>query len=163
MDGEVAKSPKPVGPYRRARRAFGRWRRSAFDPNNLAGRLEKQRSQINDQNRQLAELKRQVEALRKRIQPVEHASNHREVEHGNLTIQVGVWEQRLGRLEELMARHPLSDVTDIPEGRSLLEEIRRQHEQIRVRMQVIAQYEERLRRVEEALVKLYHGDVRHPF
>lgn len=159
-------APSP-GVYRRARRAFGRWRRLAADPNNLAGRLDKQRSQLERQAREIADLKAKVETLRKRIHPVELASSHREVEHGNLAIQVGVWEERLGRLEERLRDERFAggagDLGDADEARSLVDAVRREHEQVRVRMQVIAQYEERLRRVESAVVELYDGDVRHPF
>ena len=150
--------------YRRARRAFGRWRRKVADPNNLAGRVAKQRGQLDRQEREIAELKAKVEALRKRLHPVELASNHREVEHGNLAIQVGVWEERLGRLAYGVRGDAFSaDPAETDQARSLVEEVRREHEQVRVRMQVVAQYEERLRRLESAVVKLYDGDVRHPF
>jgi hypothetical protein len=163
MTEENMTTPSP-GVYRRARRAFGRWRRLAADPNNLAGRLDKQRLQLERQAREIADLKSTVETLRKRIHPVELASSHREVEHGNLAIQVGVWEERLGRLEERLRHEPLVvDAEEPAEARRLVDEVRREHEQVRVRMQVIAQYEERLRRVESAVVKLYDGDVRHPF
>lgn len=81
-------TPSP-GPYRRARRAFGRWRRSVADPNNLAAKVDKQRAQLDRQATQIAELKSSVAALGKRLHPVEHASAHREVEHGGLAIQIG--------------------------------------------------------------------------
>jgi len=161
---QPAQPAPPPGTYRRARRALGRWRRSVADPNNLAGRLDKQRSQLDRQARDIADLKAKVETLRKRIHPVELASNHREVEHGNLAIQVGVWEERLGRLEQRVSGETFTaDEAETAEARSLVEEVRREHEQVRVRMQVIAQYEERLRRLESAVVGLYDGDVRHPF
>ncbi len=47
-----------------------------------------------------------------------------------------------------------------PDG--LLAEVRREHEQIRVRFQMMSRYEERLRRLEDAVVKLYGGDLRGP-
>jgi chromosome segregation ATPase len=152
------------GAYRRARRNFGRWRRLVADPNNLSARLDKQRATIEEQARQIAELKATVTALGKRLHPVELASNHRELEHGRLAIQVGVCEERLGSIEERLRdeRFEGGDA-DHAEARSLVEAVRREHQQVRVRMQVISQYEERLRRMEDAVVKLYDGDVRHPF
>lgn len=156
-------APTP-GAYRRARRALGRWRRSLADPNNLAAKLDKQRAQLDRQSTQIAELKSSVAALGKRLHPVEHASKHREVEHGGLAIQIGIVEERLGKIEESLRGAEFdADDAERAEARSLVEAVRREHEQVRVRMQVIAQYEERLRRLEDAVVKLYDGDVRHPF
>jgi len=152
------------GPYRRARRKLGWWRSRLADPNNLRGRLDKQRTQLEQQARQIAELKATVAALGKRIHPVELASTHRELEHGRLAIQVGVCEERMGKLEEeLRSEQFAGEEAEHAEARSLVEAVRREHEQVRVRMQVIGQYEERLRRMEDAVVKLYDGDVRHPF
>lgn len=152
------------GVYRRTRRTLGRWRRTVADPNDLRGRLAKQRAQLDRQARQIAELTSTVAALGKRVRPVELASSHRELEHGRAVIQVGVIEERLGRLEERLRTEDLTgDSDDRAEARSLVDEIRREHEQVRIRMQVIGQYEERLRRLEDAVVKMYHGDVRHPF
>lgn len=157
------RNPSP-GAYRRARRAFGRWRRSVADPNNLAAKLDQQRTQLDRQSTQIAELKSSVAALGKRLHPVEYASKHREVEHGGMAIQIGVVEERLGKIEEdLRGVEFVADDAERAEARSLVEAVRREHEQVRVRMQIIAQYEERLRRLEDAVVKLYDGDVRHPF
>ncbi|NMM23324.1 MAG: hypothetical protein HHJ11_07485 [Phycicoccus sp.] len=152
------------GPYRRARRRFGQWRRRVADPNNLSGQLAKQRAQLEQQARHIAELRATVAALGKRLHPVELASSHRELEHGGLAIQVGICEERLGKIEERLRDERFAgDQAEIAEARSLVETVRREHEQVRVRMQVIGQYEERLRRIEDAVVKLYDGDVRHPF
>ena len=41
--------------------------------------------------------------------------------------------------------------------------MRREHDQARVRFQVISAYEERLRRLEAAVVEMYDGDIRNPF
>jgi len=46
---------------------------------------------------------------------------------------------------------------EVTEATDALGQIRREHEQIRIRMQIIASYEERLRRVDESLVSLYEG------
>ena len=154
----------PAGVYRRTRRRLGRWRRRVADPDNLRGRLDKQQRQVEQQARQIAELKTTVAALGKRIRPVELASSHRELEHGRAAIQVGVVEERLGRIEERLRREQFDgDAAEHSEARSLVEAVRREHEQVRIRMQVIGQYEERLRRLEDAVVKMYTGDVRHPF
>jgi hypothetical protein len=152
------------GVYRRTRRKLGRLRRQVVDPDNLRGRLDKQAKQLDQQARQIADLKATVTALSKRFHPVALASSHRELEHGRAVIQVGVIEERLGRIEELLRGDRFTgDAEEHAEARSLVAEVRREHEQVRIRMQVIGQYEERLRRLEDAVVKMYHGDVRHPF
>lgn len=57
------------------------------------------------------------------------------------------------RIETLRAKlaivPPVEDEKEVAEARSLIEEIQRQHAQIRVRLTGIALYEERLRRLEE--------------
>lgn len=152
------------GVYRRTRRKLGTWRRSVADPNDLRGKLARQRTQIDRQARQIADLTSTVTALGKRVRPVELASSHRELEHGRAVIQVGILEERLGRIEERLRDETWTgDSQDRAEARSLVEEVRREHEQVRIRMQVIGQYEERLRRLEDAVAKMYDGDVRHPF
>lgn len=157
-------SGSPHGLYRRTRRRLGRLRRRVADPDDLRGKVDKQRKQLEQQARQIAELTTTVTALGKRIRPVELASSHRELEHGRAAIQVGICEERLGRIEEQLRREVFAgDAAEHSEARSLVEAVRREHEQVRIRMQVIGQYEERLRRLEDAVVKMYDGDVRHPF
>jgi chromosome segregation ATPase len=161
-----AGSPVPGNPgmYRRTRRKLGRLRRQVADPDDLRGRLAKQRRQLDQQATQIADLKAAVATLGTRIRPIELASSHRELEHGRAAIQVGQVEERLGRIEERLRRENyVGDASDHVEARSLVAEVRREHEQVRIRMQVIGQYEERLRRVEDAVLKMYKGDVRHPF
>jgi hypothetical protein len=51
---------------------------------------------------------------------------------------------------------------EVGEARNVLAEVRREHERVRVRFQMISRYEERLRRVEDAAVKLYGGNLRGP-
>ena len=49
-----------------------------------------------------------------------------------------------------------------PDPADVLAEIRREHERIRVRFQMMSRYEERVRRLENAVVKLYGGNLRGP-
>lgn len=51
---------------------------------------------------------------------------------------------------------------EVAEARNVLDEVRAEHERMRVRMTVALRYEERLRRIEEAVVTLYGGDLRGP-
>jgi hypothetical protein len=48
------------------------------------------------------------------------------------------------------------------DARRVLDEVRAEHARIRARLQVVSRYEERIRRLEEAVVKLYGGDLRGP-
>jgi hypothetical protein len=136
-------------PSRTLRRILGRVRRALFVPNDIEAKLDRQAKQIDALTKGLASVK-------ERLRPVE-------VEHGRLRVQVGVVEERMGRLEQrLESGSFVADDASMAEARSLVDEVRKEHEQARVRMQIVSHYEERLRRVEEALVGLHGEDVRHP-
>lgn len=67
-----------------------------------------------------------------------------------LIPHVAAQEDRIESLRAKLAVVPaVQDPKEIAEARSLVEEIQRQHAQIRVRLAGIALYEERLRRLEE--------------
>jgi hypothetical protein len=69
----------------------------------------------------------------------------------------------MGALEErLQTGTFVADDASMAQARSLVDEVRREHEQVRVRMQLVSHYEERLRRVEQALAGLHGGDPRQP-
>ncbi len=150
------------GAYRKARRSFGTWRRKVVDPDDLRGRQRLLKQRVDQQAKQLAALKESTAKLRatvteqnRRIRVVEQASEHREREHGNLTIQVGRCQELLGEFEErLRDERFITEPGEEAEARRLVDEIRREHEQIRVRMQAVAQYEDRLRRIEAAVADL---------
>jgi uncharacterized coiled-coil protein SlyX len=142
----------------------------------LASRIQDLGATVAAQQREIGRLTARVEAHRERLDrqrdrledfrqrfvPFEKASNLRALEHGRQGHQVGAIEQRLGALEERMADGVLvSDTEAEAEARRLIDEIRREHEQIRVRMQIVSAYEERLRRVEATLGEVYDGDPRH--
>ena len=100
--------------------------------------------------------------LERRFEPFEKASNLRSLEHGRFSLQIGAVEERLGTVEQRLADgHLVADDASMTVARSIIDEVRREHEQIRVRMQIISSYEERLRRVEETAAQLYDGDARH--
>ncbi len=149
------------------RRRLGRLRRRVAGPraSEEVARLRKQhetlRDRIERQATQLATLKSTVAAMKERSLPFEQAANRRQVEHGRVSNQVGVLEERMGRLEERLATGPLiADDADTAEARALIDIVRREHEQVRVRMQIISHYEERLRRLEAAIESLDDSDVR---
>jgi chromosome segregation ATPase len=122
-------------------------------------RLDKHSITAERHARKIDSLERNVTAMRERQRPFELSSKYREVEHSRMTVNLAAVEERLAVLEQRAADAPLA-AGDDAEARSLLEAVRREHEQIRVRMQIIAQYEERLRRVEAAIEGLDEEDVR---
>ncbi|MEC3975695.1 hypothetical protein [Amycolatopsis sp. H20-H5] len=66
-----------------------------------------------------------------------------------LIPHVAAQEAQLETLRESLALVPPADKPQIAEARSLIEEIQRQHAQIRVRLAGVARYEDRLRRLED--------------
>jgi chromosome segregation ATPase len=122
-------------------------------------RLDKHSITAERHARKIESLERNVAAMKERSRPFEMSAKYREVEHGRMTVNLAAVEQRLGALEQHASDAPLAP-GDGAEARSLLDAVRREHEQIRVRMQIIAQYEERLRRVEAAIEGLDEADVR---
>jgi chromosome segregation ATPase len=132
-----------------------------------AGNADKQVRQlhivIGRQAKQLDKLTSTIAALQARVRPIEQAGSLREIDHARLTTQVGALEERAGRLEQRIGDGALiTDDTSSAQARDLLTEVRSEHEQIRVRMQIISWYEERLRRVEASVTSMYDGDLRHP-
>jgi chromosome segregation ATPase len=63
--------------------------------------------------------------------------------------QIGSQESQLESLREKISAAPASDGPQAAEARSLIDEIRREHSQIRVRLTAVAQYEDRLRKLED--------------
>ena len=129
------------------------------------GRLNRTVSSLNQSASEtaaaLADLVRRVGAL-------ETTGKHRDVELERRSAQIGTLEERLGRIDQTLASQlRRSHSPAMPAGAAageafdLLDSIRKEHEQIRVRMQIVATYEERLRRVEESLISLNLGDDRH--
>ena len=120
--------------------------------------------------------------LEGRLKTLDRASALTTAERERRDAQLGSVEHRLGDVEEQLADGRLllggSSAGATPDGtpdaasvdpedltadqaRALLREVREEHARVRVRMQVVSGYEERLRRVEESLAELYDGDPRH--
>lgn len=120
----------------------------------LRGDLSRQTGLIDEQKKALAK-------LRGEFQPLERADRMREVDWGRAIQQLGALEVRVGRLEERLNDEKfVTDDESVTEARSLVDAVRREHDQARVRFQVISSYEERLRRLEAAVVTMYDGDLR---
>jgi hypothetical protein len=99
--------------------------------------------------------------MNERARPLEREARTRLVQHGRMSVQLGMVEQRLGRLEEQLSTGVLTgDDAAQAEARTIVDVVRREHEQVRVRLQLVSHYEERLRRVEAAIESIAEGDVR---
>jgi ABC-type transporter Mla subunit MlaD len=66
-----------------------------------------------------------------------------------LVPMVSAQEGQLQALRDKLTAVPAGAAPEMDEARSLIDEIRREHAQIRVRLTGVAQYEERLRRLED--------------
>lgn len=147
----------------RIQRVLGRARRAVLQPTGLPRQLELQRRRLDRQAKQIRALQAGLKAVQDGQRPIELTSNRRDVEHARVMVQMGAFEERMGRLEERVGAGTfVADDAELAEARSLVDVVRREHEQARVRMQIVSHYEERLRRVEEALAPLHGGDLRHP-
>jgi anti-sigma28 factor (negative regulator of flagellin synthesis) len=138
-------------------------RRAAEVREKLDRRLSTQADRLTEQGKQLQAMKKTLAAVQAQVRPYERAASLTELDYRRTSLQVGGLEERVGRLEQRIADGELtSDDASVAEARSLIEAVRREHDQARVRLQIISSYEERLRRVEASVVALYDGDVRHP-
>lgn len=95
---------------------------------------------------------------RRRLDNAEHGLEHARgdlrwtrAELDRLIPHVAAQEGRLETLRESMALVPKADSAELAEARTLIEEIQRQHAQIRVRLAGISRYEDRLRRLEDSI------------
>jgi predicted nucleic acid-binding Zn-ribbon protein len=135
-------------------RMDGRVERVGRQQESLRDRVERQAKQIDA-------LKATVAAMKEKSLPLEQEANRRLVQHSRISHQVGVLEERMGRLEEQLSTGVLShDDAAMAEARSIVDAVRREHEQVRIRVQIVSHYEERLRRVEAAVESIAEGDVR---
>lgn len=66
-----------------------------------------------------------------------------------LVPMISAQEAQLQALRDKLAAVPSAAAPEVDEARSLIDEIRREHAQVRVRLTGVAQYEERLRRLED--------------
>jgi uncharacterized coiled-coil protein SlyX len=117
----------------------------------LRTRVGKQQAVI---ERQAARLERQAERLRSHEELVNRAASSA-LRLAALTeivgSQVAALESRFADvLETAGAPLPVGD-GDVDEARTLIEEVRAEHRRIRERFGVVTAYEERLRRLEDAL------------
>lgn len=150
------------------RRRVGRLRPTRTLVTRMDGRVERVgrqqeslRDRVERQAKQIDALKATVAAMKEKSLPLEQEANRRLVQHSRISQQVGVLEERMGRLEEQLTTDVLpGNDGAMAEARSIVDAVRHEHEQVRIRLQIISHYEERLRRVEAAVESIAEGDVR---
>lgn len=90
-----------------------------------------------------------IDDLERRFGEVERLQrwSHNELER--IVPQIAAQESQLEALRQKIGAVPAADQPQVDEARSLIDEIRREHSQIRVRLTAVAQYEDRLRKLED--------------
>ncbi|MDQ3402401.1 MAG: hypothetical protein M3548_03275 [Actinomycetota bacterium] len=93
-----------------------------------------------------------LDDMERRFGEVEHLQRWSANELERMIPQVAAIEARLASVDDALAAVPrAADDVELDQARSLIDEIRREHAQIRVRLTGVARYEERLGRLEEKL------------
>jgi chromosome segregation ATPase len=155
-----------------AKQTLRKWARRLRPTRSLVGRIDTRvdrtmrqhdtlRATVERQAKQIERLQATVAKMNERALPVEQDAKTRMIQHGRMSVQVGMLEKRMGELEERLSTGRLvGDDADLAEAHNVLDLVRREHERIRVRLQLVSHYEERLRRVEAAIESIAEGDVR---
>lgn len=102
-----------------------------------------------EHRRTVDELHGRIDELTRRFDEVERLQRWTANELERIVPQVASQESQLESLREKITAVPAADQPQIDESRSLIDEIRREHAQIRVRLTAVAQYEDRLRKLED--------------
>jgi chromosome segregation ATPase len=120
----------------------------------LAKRLAKTDAKLARQGERLATLGERVKRNRELLDEMKPVAYRVQSLLEILAAQVGAIEERLQDLTEKVEAGGI-DATDgeKAETRSLIQEVREEHQRIRVRFGAVTRYEERLRRLESALAE----------
>lgn len=97
----------------------------------------------------VADQRRRMDDLERRFSEVERLQKWSANELERIIPQVAAQESQLEALRQKLSAVPAADQPQIDAARTLIDEIQREHSQIRVRLTAVAQYEERLRRLED--------------
>lgn len=115
----------------------------------LYGEVDQHRRIVGDLERARDDFARRLGDLERRYDEVERMQRWSANELERIVPQIAAQEAQLETLRESLAAVPAADRPQIDESRSLVDEIRREHSQIRVRLTAVAQYEDRLRKLED--------------
>jgi len=97
----------------------------------------------------VGDLRHRLDDLTRRYDEVERLQRWTANELERIVPQVASQESQLESLREKISAVPAADQPQIDEARTLIDEIRREHMQVRVRLTAVAQYEDRLRKLED--------------
>ncbi|MFC4854671.1 hypothetical protein [Actinophytocola glycyrrhizae] len=96
-----------------------------------------------------ADVRRRLDDLERRFNEVDRIQRWSANELERIIPQVAAQESQLESLREKLAAVPAADQPQIDEARTLIDEVRREHSQIKVRLTAVAKYEDRLRKLED--------------
>jgi len=100
----------------------------------------------------IAKLRKRVDRLGERTHSTAKDAELHVREMNRIAPQLAALEAKVEDLRLMLAEAPRIDgPEDVATARSLVEQIQREHAQIRVRLSAVTTYEERLRRIEEKL------------
>ncbi|WP_216213009.1 hypothetical protein [Amycolatopsis aidingensis] len=114
----------------------------------LRERVQPLEDRVTEQEHCTVDHRRRLDALEAGLEHARGDLRWTRSELDRLMPQVAALEAALETLREKTALTPVADKPELAEARSLIEEIQRQHAQIRVRLTGIARYEDRLRKLE---------------
>ncbi|HEV7648101.1 MAG TPA: hypothetical protein VGP26_08070 [Actinophytocola sp.] len=111
--------------------------------------IEEYRRLVPEHERARRDFGRRLADMERRFGEVERIQRWSYNELERIIPQIAAQESQLESLREKLGAVPAADQPQIDESRTLVDEIRREHNQIRVRLTAVAQYEDRLRKLED--------------
>lgn len=102
----------------------------------------------------LAELAERVRELEQRAGNERRRIGAHDRDLARIGPQVAALEERVEVLHEQRQPSPSATAAEVDEARSLLEDVRREHAQVRVRVTSVVRYEERIRQLEDEVAAL---------
>lgn len=108
----------------------------------------------------LPDLPERVEQLERRAAAERRRVGSHERDLARIGPQVAALEERVEALRERLEPPPDAEAAEGAAARSLLEEVRREHAQVRIRVSTLVKYEERIRQLEDEVARLRGGEVR---
>ena len=114
-------------------------------------RLRDLNGRVNDLEHATADHRRRLDGAEGGLEHARGDLRWTRAELDRLIPSVAAQEAQLEDLRESLSLPVHADKPELAEARSLIQEIQRQHAQIRVRLAGIARYEDRLRRLEESI------------
>ncbi|MFE6614908.1 hypothetical protein [Amycolatopsis sp. NPDC057786] len=112
-------------------------------------RLRDLNGRVNDLEHATADHRRRLDGAESGLEHARGDLRWTRAELDRLIPSVAAQEAQLEDLRESLSLPVHADKPELAEARSLIQEIQRQHAQIRVRLAGISRYEDRLRRIED--------------